>query len=184
MNRRTYLLLILRNVAFAVSLVLVMMLLCTVFGGCTTTKYVPVESVRTEYRDKDNTELLDVIRTLTERLHQKERQVDSLMQSHNERLVLNDKGDTLRHDRETIVYRSSHRETELERLLESKNDSIRYLRQQLESIKADTIPVPYPVEKPLSRWEQSKMDFGGFALGGIAVALCIAVVWLIKKFRK
>lgn len=184
MNRRTYLLLILRNVAFAVSLVLVMMLLCALFGSCTTTKYVPVESVRTEYRDKDNTELLDVIRTLTERLHQKERQVDSLMQSHNERLVLNDKGDTLRHDRETIVYRSSHRETELERLLESKNDSIRYLRQQLESIKADTIPDPYPVEKPLSRWEQSKMDFGGFAIGGIAVALCIAVVWLIKKFRK
>lgn len=183
MNRRTYLLLILRNVAFAVSLVLVMMLLCALFGSCIT-KYVPVESVRTEYRDKDNTELLDVIKTLTERLHQKERQVDSLMQSHNERLVLNDKGDTLRHDRETIVYRSSHRETELERLLEAKNDSIRYLRQQLESIKVDSIPVPYPVEKPLSRWEQTKMDFGGFALGGVAVVLCIAVVWLIRKFRR
>lgn len=183
MNRRTYLLLILRNVAFAVSLVLVMMLLCALFGSCIT-KYVPVESVRTEYRDKDNTELLDVIKTLTERLHQKELQVDSLMQSHNERLVLNDKGDTLRHDRETIVYRSSHRETELERLLDAKNDSIRYLRQQLESIKADSIPVPYPVEKPLSRWEQTKMDFGGFALGGIAAVLCIAVVWLIRKFRR
>lgn len=184
MNRRTYLLLILRNVAFALSWMLMIMLLCALFGSCTTTKYVPVESVRTEYRDKDNTELLDVIKSLTERLHQKERQVDSLMQSHNERLVLNDKGDTLRHDRETIVYRSSHRETELERLLESKNDSLRYLRQQLESIKADTIPVPYPVERSLTRWEQTKMDFGGFALGGIAVVLCIAVVWLIRKFRR
>lgn len=184
MNRRTYLLLILRNVAFAVSLVLVMMLLCSLFGSCTTTKYVPVESLRMEYHDKDNTELLDVIKSLTERLHQKERQVDSLMQSHNERLVLNDKGDTLRLDRETIVYRSSHRERALEKLLESKNDSIRYFRQKLESIKADSIPVPYPVEKQLSRWEQTKMDFGGFALGGVAVVLCIAVVWLIKKFRR
>ena len=184
MNRRTYLLLILRNVAFAVSIIIVAMLLCSLLGSCTTTKYVPVESVRTEYRDKDNTELLDVIKSLTERLHQKERQVDSLMQSHNERLVLNDRGDTLRHDRETIVYRSSHRETELEKLLESKNDSLRYLRQKLESIKADTIPVPYPVERSLTRWEQTKMDFGGFALGGIAVALCIAVVWLIRKFRR
>ncbi len=183
MNRRTYLLLILRNVAIALSWMLMIMLLCALFGSCIT-KYVPVESVRTEYRDKDNTELLDVIKTLTERLHQKERQVDSLMQSHNERLVLNDKGDTLRHDRETIVYRSSHRETELERLLESKNDSLRYLRQQLESIKADSIPVPYPVEKPLSRWEQTKMDFGGMAIGGLIIALCVAVAWLIKKFRK
>lgn len=184
MNRRTYLLLILRNVAFAVSCVLVMMLLCSLLGSCTTTKYVPVESVRTEYRDKDNAELLDVIKSLTERLHQKERQVDSLIQSHNERLVLNDRGDTLRHDRETIVYRSSHRETELEKLLESKNDSIRYLRQKLESIKSDSVPVPYPVERSLTRWEQTKMDFGGFALGGVAVVLCIAVVWLTRKFRR
>lgn len=46
--------------------------------------------------------------------------------------------------------------------------------------RRDSVPVPYPVERELSKWEQTKMDFGGFALGGIAVALCIAVVWLIK----
>lgn len=45
-------------------------------------------------------------------------------------------------------------------------------------------PVPYPVERELSRWERVKMDFGGLALGGVAAALCIAVVWLIRKFRK
>lgn len=45
-------------------------------------------------------------------------------------------------------------------------------------------PVPYPVECELSRWEQVKMDFGGFALGALLVALCIAVIRLIKKFRK
>lgn len=165
--------------------VLLTVLLCAVlFGGCTPTRYVPVETVRTEYRDKDNSELLGVIRTLTERLSHKERQVDSLMRSHNERLVLNDNGDTLRHDRETVVYRSSYREKELERLLESKTDSIRELVRRLESIKADSIPVPYPVERQLSKWEQTKMDFGGFALGGVAAALCIVVVWLIKKFRR
>lgn len=46
------------------------------------------------------------------------------------------------------------------------------------------ISVPYPVERQLSRWEQTKMDFGGMAIGGIAIAVCIAVIWLIKKFRK
>lgn len=45
-------------------------------------------------------------------------------------------------------------------------------------------PVPYPVERELSRWEQVKMDFGGFALGALLVGVCIAVVWLIKTFRK
>lgn len=152
--------------------------------GCSPTRYVPVETVRTEYRYKDNAELLDVVKSLTEHLYQKERQVDSLMRSRNERLVLNDKGDTLRHDTELVVYRASHREKELERLLESKSDSIRELRQQLESVKSDSIPVPYPVKRELTRWQQTKMDFGGFALGGVAVALCIAVAWLIRKFRK
>lgn len=46
------------------------------------------------------------------------------------------------------------------------------------------ISVPYPVERQLSRWEQTKMDFGGMAIGGIAIAVCIAVIWLIRKFRK
>lgn len=161
-----------------------LIVLLTGLCGCTNTRYVPVETGRTEYIGQDNTELLNVIRSLTERLYQKERQVDSLMQSNRELLVLSEKGDTLRHDRETIVYRSSHREKELERLLESKNDSIHELRQRLESVKSDSIPVPYPVERKLTWWEQAKMDFGGFALGGMAAVLCVAVVWLIKKFRK
>lgn len=46
------------------------------------------------------------------------------------------------------------------------------------------ISVPNPVERQLSRWEQTKMDFGGMAIGGIAIAVCIAVIWLIRKFRK
>lgn len=45
-------------------------------------------------------------------------------------------------------------------------------------------PVPYPVERELSRWEAIKMDFGGVALGAVAAVICVAVVWLVKKFRK
>ena len=45
-------------------------------------------------------------------------------------------------------------------------------------------PVPYSVERELSRWEQAKMDFGGFALGALLVGVCIVVVGLIMKFRK
>ena len=160
------------------------LLLATFIGSCTATRYVPVETVRTEYVGRDNKDLQNIIKSLTERLHQKERQVDSLMQSYRELLVLSDSGDTLRHDRETIVYRASHREKELERLLESKSDSIRELRQRLESVKSDTIPVPYPVEKQLTKWQQTKMDFGGIAIGVIIAVVCIAVIWLIRKFRK
>ncbi|MDE7116300.1 MAG: hypothetical protein K2O56_07735 [Muribaculaceae bacterium] len=50
--------------------------------------------------------------------------------------------------------------------------------------RTDTVRVPVPVERELSRWEQAKMDFGGFAIGAIIAVVCAAVVWLIKKFRK
>lgn len=152
--------------------------------ACSPTKYVPVESVHTEYRDRDNTQLMETLQMLMERLRQKERQVDSLMMMRNERIVLNDKGDTLRHDREAIVYRSSHREQELERLVAAKNDSIRLLMNRLASVKTDSIPVPYPVERELSRWERTKIDYGGFAIAGMGAVICFAVVCLARKFRK
>lgn len=153
-------------------------------SACTSTKYVPVESVRTEYVHGDNSELLNIIQSLTERLHKKERQVDSLMQSYRELLVLSENGDTLRHDREKIVYRASHRESELEKLVESKNDSIRELLRQLESVKSDSIPVPYPVERSLSRWEKAKMDFGGFAIGATVLLVVFVIAWLIKRYAR
>lgn len=153
-------------------------------SACTSTKYVPVESVRTEYVHGDNAELLNIIQSLTERLHQKERQVDSLMQSYRELLVLSENGDTLRHDREKIVYRASHRESELEKLVESKNDSIRELLRQLESVKSDSIPVPYPVERSLSRWEKAKMDFGGMAIGATVLLVVFVIAWLIKRYTR
>lgn len=158
--------------------------LALMLSACTSTKYVPVESVRTEYVHGDNSELLNVIKSLTERLRQKEQQVDSLMQSYRELLVLSDKGDTLRHDREKIVYRASHRESELEKLVESKNDSIRELLRQLESVKSDSIRVPYPVERKLSRWEQAKMDFGGMAIGATVLLVVFVIAWLIKRYAR
>lgn len=50
--------------------------------------------------------------------------------------------------------------------------------------RTDTVRVPVSVERKLKKWEQTKMDFGGAAIGATVVVLCIAVIWLIKKFRK
>lgn len=47
----------------------------------------------------------------------------------------------------------------------------------------DTITRPYPVERPLTRWQKIKMDIGGIAIGALLIALAAIVVWLIKRFR-
>lgn len=49
-------------------------------------------------------------------------------------------------------------------------------------VKTDSIPVPYPVERKLSKWEEIKMNLGGLAIGGFIIAVCFMVIWLIRKF--
>lgn len=41
--------------------------------------------------------------------------------------------------------------------------------------KTDSVAVPYPVERELGKWEQVKMDYGGTAIGLLAVAVAVAV---------
>lgn len=53
-------------------------------------------------------------------------------------------------------------------------------------LRRDTVQVPVPVERKLSRWEQAKMDFGGVAIGAVGLALTAVVIWicLIKRYRR
>jgi len=44
--------------------------------------------------------------------------------------------------------------------------------------------VPYPVEKELTRWQQMKIELGGWAFGIIITAALIIVGWLIYRSRK
>lgn len=41
--------------------------------------------------------------------------------------------------------------------------------------KTDSIPKPYPVERPLTRWQRTKQDWGGWAMlvAGVAVVLVL-----------
>ena len=56
-----------------------------------------------------------------------------------------------------------------------------------DSIKTDSIRVPYPVERKLNKWESLKMEVGGWAIGGMSVVLLAvrgyAVLWLVRKYR-
>lgn len=152
--------------------------------GCTTTKYVPVETVRTEYREADTAAIYGRDRSFFEAMFRREHSSDSVIDRSKETVVLKENGDTARHDKERTVYVSSRREKELEHKVRQSDSIIAALRLRLESVKTDSVPVPYPVERKLSRWEQAKMDFGGEAIVALVIIVIAAVAWLIKKFRK
>lgn len=152
--------------------------------GCSVERFVPVETVRTEYVKADTTGVYEHWRKLFESVYRREASSDSVIDRTRETVVLKENGDTARHDRERVVYVSSHREKELEHKVSEQDSIINALRLQLASVKVDSVQVPYPVERQLSRWERTKMDFGGMALGVMMAIVCVAVIWLIKKFRK
>ena len=46
------------------------------------------------------------------------------------------------------------------------------------------VSVPYPVERELTKWEQTKQDVGGMAMGALGVAvLAAAIAWVVKRKR-
>ncbi len=123
---------------------IICVLLVLSFIGCKSRiQYVPVESIRTEYKDR--------------------LQRDSVY--FRDSIFMREKGDTVFIDRWRYLYK--------DRLV---TDTL---------LVNDTIRVPYPVEKELTRWQKTKMDVGGWAIGmlsGIALlGIGYVVVWLIRK---
>ena len=50
--------------------------------------------------------------------------------------------------------------------------------------RTDSVQVPYPVERQLSRWEQVCIDYGKFTMGATVLLLVFIIVWLARRLRK
>lgn len=50
--------------------------------------------------------------------------------------------------------------------------------------KTDTISVPYPVDKQLTKWQQTKVNYGGWAIGIVFVFILIVVGRMVYKLKK
>ena len=44
--------------------------------------------------------------------------------------------------------------------------------------------VPYPVEKELTRWQQMKLELGGWAFGIIFMASLIFIIWIVCTLKR
>lgn len=122
-------------------------LLVLVVCSCTSVKYVPVETVRTEYKTRDS------IRH------------DSIYQRDSIYTLI--KGDTVYKYKEKYLYKY---------LFLNKTDTV---------LKVDSVQVPYPVEKKLTRWENAKIKVGGWAISFILAFVLTVAVWLVyRRIRK
>lgn len=43
------------------------------------------------------------------------------------------------------------------------------------------VKVPYPVEKELTKWQKFRIDFGGWAIGIVIIAIIMGISWVVYK---
>ena len=90
--------------------------------------------------------------------------VDSIMV--RDSIYIHEKGDTILEHRYHYIYRYKDRVDTL------------YLASR------DTISVPYPVEKELTRWQSFKVDYGGWAITLVFVFILIVAGRMVYKLKK
>jgi hypothetical protein len=131
-------------------LLAVLGLLC-VMCSCKSIQYVPVETVKTEYKVRTD--------TLTQK--------DSIYL--RDSIWVEKSGDTVTTYKTRYVYQDRWRD--------------RVARDTI--IKTDSIQVPYPVERKLSRWETFCLDYGKVMVGTTGVLLLsiaiIIAIWIRKR---
>lgn len=113
------------------------------FTGCRTTQYVPVETIKTEYKTRDSIRIDSVYR--------------------RDSIYVIDRGDTVYTYKDRYLYKYL------------------YLNRIDTVIRTDSIQIPYPVEKALTRWQKAKIELGGWAFGVLIMLAIVLIIRLLKN---
>lgn len=143
---------------------------CLVLGmcSCKNTQYIPIETFRTEIvRQTDTVKVSDSTKTEKETVIREARPEDSLMLARlgiklqdNERLL--------------ILLQKELSATKKELSQTHSRDSMR----------TDSIPVPYPVPAQLTRWQAFCCDYGKVMLGATCLCIILIIILGILYIRK
>lgn len=149
-----------------ISGVVAALLLCALFVGCTTTRYIPVTETHTEHhwhtdsvkeRDSTHTERNTIIRELD----------SAAMARYGIQMQAN--------QRAWLV---------LQREMENRLRELEHMTAQRDTVR-DSIPTPYPVqvpvEKQLTWWQQARLHLANIVLILLAVA---CIVWAVRLYLK
>lgn len=142
--------------------VLVMLL-----AGCKT-QYVTVETVRTEtVHVHDTIKQSDSVKTQINTIIREARPEDSAM--------IAQLGIKLRQNERLLILLQKE-------LQERKSD--RQESHVKDSVRVDSVQVPVPVERKLSKWEQFCLDYGKVTTGGTVVCLFLIIAYLVRRIKK
>lgn len=139
-----------KRMVLSVVILIVLCALGYILSSCTTTQYIPVETVHTEYIAKHDSVVMK----------------DSVFLYDS--VFVHAKGDTVWLEKWHTQYKDRTKEV-------VKTDTV---------IKNDSIQISYPVERKLSKWEQTKIDYGGKAIIFTLLILYIIIWLIVEKLRR
>ena len=105
---------------------------------------------------------VEVIKTDTTYINKIQR--DSIYQLDS--VYIRDKGDTVFIIKTRYLYRD------------------KLIRDTFYMSRIDSVQVPYPVEKELTRWEQFRLDVGGWAIIVVMITILVMIGKTIYKLKK
>lgn len=150
----------------AIAVLSIVMLL----SACKTTRYVPTERVRTEYRDR----VVSVHDTVRDSVR-----VSSDVYRHDS-VSVRMKGDTVYVERWHTLLQSSS--------LQNRAERSKATHDTLYVTKTDSVRVPVPVERKLTKWKRAfRVAKDVFAVAGVVVTLAVmtfVVLWIIERRKK
>lgn len=120
----------------------ILLTLAICITSCRSIRYVPVETVKTEYKTRDSIRF------------------DSIYE--HDSIFLFVKGDTVYKEKYRYKYRY---------LTINKTDTV---------MLTDSVQIPYPVEKHLTRWQRMKIELGGWAFGIAIISLIVLIIRFVK----
>lgn len=129
---------------YFIYVVIAMLMMGGCFSSCRT-QYVPIETVKTEYRIRDSIRYDSIYR--------------------RDSVYLTVKGDTVYKFQYKYLYK------------------YKYVDRTDTLIRTDSIPIPYPIEKQLSKWQQFKQDFGGTAMLIVIIIVFIMAGRTVHKLK-
>ena len=141
---------------------IIALLIVLLFCGCKSVQYVPVESSHTEHHwHTDSVKQVDSI------YHEKE---TTIMQLDSAEMAKY--GIQLKNAERAWLVKSWELERQIEALqrLTAERDTVH-----------DSIPVPYPVEKRLTKLQQAKVDWGGWALLILVGIIAVIVIYFPRR---
>ena len=159
--------------------VLVVALLC----GCSHRTYVPLQSVRTDTVYMARKDSVHVRDSLVERRIVNIR--DSVAVHDSVVIVKDERGEVK--ERLIVRYRDRWHAAEDNLSLQRQIDRYKASNDSLRAARRDSVAVPVPVEKKLTKWQKFKMDVGGWAIGALSAVLIAAcayvLMWLARRRR-